>query len=181
MRNNDILCDYKRFIFEKVENRAHEMVDYSLLLNTLFNIPFKCYLAMDENRMEDAIDMREDFISELFDRKIDVSIVKDRYISVLEVLLALAIRMEKDILCDPMSDFDHSSDHFWVFLRNLGVEKYTNDRFLEGEVREKCEKFVRREYDRNGFGGIFPLKKCHNDVRKMEIWGQMMSYINENY
>lgn len=136
---------------------------------------------MDENRIEDAFDMREDFISEIFYKRFDTSVVSDRYASVLEVLLALAIRMEKDILCDPMSNVDHSIDHFWIFIRNLGIENCRNDAFSEAKVRDKCEKWIRREYDRNGVGSIFPLKKVKKDVRKMEIWGQMQSYVMENY
>lgn len=181
MRNNDILYKYETHLYEKVENDSHDIADYSKLLDTLFRIPFRSYIYMDNNRMEDASDMRFDYISELFNSKEDTSIIEDRYISVLEVLIALAIRMEKDILCDPMSENDHSSDHFWVFLRNLGVENDTNDDYFEENVRKKCEIWMTREYDFNGNGSIFPLKGNKNDARKMEIWTQMNIYILENY
>lgn len=181
MRNTDTLNEYKLFIFEKATDKHHELPDYSLLLNTLFNIPFRSYVPRDDNRIEDAIDMREDFSEEIFGEDRYYESVMDRYVSAFEVLLALAIRMEKDILCDPMSGIDHSTDHFWTFLRNLGIEKYTNDNFSEAIVRDKCEKWIHRTYQKDGTGGIFPLKKCKNDVRKMEIWGQMNMYIYENY
>lgn len=180
MRNADILRDYKVFLMENVQNRMHQLVDYSLLLNCLFDIPFRSYVEMDNNRIEDAIYMRKEYLYDDISRGIDVSIVEDRYVSVLEVLIALAKRMENDILCDPMEEIDHSADHFWLFLRNLGVERYSNGRFLEAEVRDKCEKWVRREYKKDGTGSIFPIRKPKNDQRKIEIWAQMHAYLMEN-
>lgn len=180
LKNGDILRDYKLFLMENVENKTHKIVDYSLLLNTLFDIPFRICIEMDNNRVDDALYMRNEFLEDDICRGIDVSNVENRQVSVFEVLFALAKRMENDILCDPMEEFDHSADHFWMMLRNLGVEKYSNGRFLEGEVREKVDKFVRREYGRDGFGSIFPVKNKKVDMRKLEIWEQMNVFLMEN-
>lgn len=181
MRNDDILRQYKAILFENVEDRAHQLADYCLLLNCLFNIPFKSFIAMDDNRIEDALYMRKECIDSEIGRRYDVSSVEDRYVSVFEVLFALSKRMENDFLCDPMEEIDHSRDHFWLFLRNLGVEKYSNDNFLETNVREKVEKWVRREYRKDGFGSIFPVRRPKKDMRTLQIWDQMSVYILENY
>ena len=181
MPGSDILNAYKRFLFENVENREHPLEDYCLLLNVLFNIPFKSYIDMDNNRIDDALYMREEYLSDDIYSRIDDSAIRDRYVSVFEVLFTLAKRMENDILCDPLEEVDHSADHFWMFLRNLDVEKYSNDRILEAEIRDKCEKWVRREYGKDGFGSIFPVKNSKNDMRHIEIWQQMSLYIRENY
>ena len=181
MRNSTILKDYKAFLMDEVENRTHKVVDYSLLLSVLFDIPFKAYVNMDNNRIEDAICMREEYLETDKMRGFDVSAVEDRYVSVFEVLFALAKRLENDILCDPMEEVDHSADHFWRFLKNLEVEKYSNGRFSEAIVRDKVEKWVRRDYKKNGFGSIFPVKGDKIDMRKLEIWDQMNRYLMENY
>lgn len=182
MRNGDILNDYEEHLMEIVEDKGHPMADYSLLIECLFRIPFESFHPMDNNRISDAKSMREEIISnEYRTSRIDATVVSDRYISVLEVLIALARRMENDILCDPMEEIDHTSDHFWVFLRNLDIEKYSNDNYKELNIRDKVEKWVRREYGKDGFGSIFPMKKPRNDMRKIEIWDQLGDYVMENY
>ena len=181
MENNDIVREYRTFLIDEVTDYRHEAADYCLLLNTLFDIPFRAYVEMDNNRIDDALDMRIEYISNQDYHRIDYSAVKNRFVSCLEVLISLAKRMENDILCDPMEEIDHSSDHFWMFLRNLDVEKYTNDRFLEAEIRLKVEKFIRREYKKNGVGSIFPVKSDKIDMRKLEIWDQMNRFLMENY
>lgn len=181
MPNNDILKDYEVFLMENVQNKTHSVTDYCLLLDILFNIPFKSHIDMDNNRIEDAYYMRKEYLSDDIFRRIDGSIIKDRYISVFEVLFALSKRMENDILCDPMEEIDHSADHFWLFLRNLGVEKYSNGRINEAEIRYKVEKWVNRDYEKDGTGSIFPVKGSKIDMRKVEIWQQMSIYIMENY
>ena len=182
MRNSDILDDYKGHLRGIIENRDHQMRDYSRLIDCLFKIPFESFHPMDNNRISDAKMMRDEILfNEHRTARVDISVVEDRYISVLEVLIALAHRMENDILCDPMSEIDHTSDYFWVFLRNLDVEQFENVRFNEINVREKVEKWVRREYEKDGFGSIFPMKKPRNDMRKIEIWNQLGDYVMENY
>jgi hypothetical protein len=34
---------------------------------------------------------------------------------------------------------------------------------------------------KSGLGGMFPLEDPREDQRAIEIWYQMMAYINENY
>ena len=182
MRNSDILEDYKGCLRSLVENDDHKMSEYCRLVDFLFKIPFESFHPMDNNRISDAKSMRDEIVhNEYGARRIDATIVLDRYISVFEVLIAIAHRMWNDILCDAMTEEDHTSDYFWEFLRNLDVEKYTNERFNELNVREKVEKWVRREYEKDGFGSIFPMKKPRNDMRKIEIWDQLGDYIMENY
>ena len=181
VRNNDILNDYWSFLCGEVENREHQMADYCLLMKILWKIPFKSFNPMDDNRIEDALDMRNEYLRDISRYRIDTSVVEDRYVSCLEVLISLAKRMENDILCDPMEEIDHSADHFWTFLRNLDVEKYSNDRISEAEINEKVTKWVRREYQKDGFGSIFPIRRPKNDMRKLEIWDQMSCYVMENY
>ena len=101
MRNGAILGEYFTYLMENVVNRTHSIVDYSMLLSTMFDIPFEIVLEMDENRVADVIVIRNDFVSEEFgDKRIDCSIIFDHKVSVFEVILAISKRMEHE-LCDP--------------------------------------------------------------------------------
>lgn len=178
MRNGDILKEYYCNLLEDVADSKHNLNDYCLLLNVLFDIPFTYSIEMDENRAFDAKTLRDDICNE-YDLQFDV--ILKRKISVLEVLIALAKRIETDILMDPMSGKDNSSTYFWEMLRNLGLEDLKNDVFSEAKVRFKVEKWLKREFDRDGFGSIFPLKRPKCDQRRIEIWSQMQAYLGENY
>ena len=64
---------------------------------------------------------------------------------------------------------------------NLGLDKFDDKHYNSDYVYEILGKFVRREYDFNGRGGLFPLKNVQNDQRKVEIYYQMLAYLSENY
>lgn len=181
MRNNDILDSYKDYLYNEVVDSEHNLADYSLLLSVLFDIPFESFNPMDNNRISDAFNMRMEYLDSEFGEKCDYFVVKDRYISVLEVLIALGKRLFWDIMCDPMLENDDSHLYFWEFLRNLDVEKYSNDNFKELNIRDKVKKWVCRDFKKDGSGSIFPLKKAKTDQRKEEIWNQMQCYLMENY
>lgn len=178
MRNGDILRNYVSSLLSMVEDKDHNLSDYSLLLEELYSIPFTCTIEMDLDRGRDAEILRNDICEEnglLFD------VILSRKISVLEVLIALARRIENDILADPMSGNDNSNHYFWEMLENLGVEKYKNDNFKVLNVHEKVEKWLDRDFKKDGNGSIFPLKHPKHDQRAIEIWAQMQAYLMENY
>lgn len=161
--------------------KGHDIYDYSMLLRRLYDIPFEVRVEMDENRRVDAMTMKMEYIESDFGPKTGENSLIGRYISVLEVLFALAKRMENDILGDPMTEIDNSSVYFWDMLRNLDVEKYRNDNFKRVNVDEKVCKWLRRDYSRDGKGSIFYVPRSKIDMRKEEIWVQMQSYIMKNY
>ena len=53
-----------------------------------------------------------------------------------------------------------------------------DSRFEKRFVDEKIERFLKREYKSNGDGGLFTVKKCKCDLRKVEIWYQMCWYLD---
>ncbi len=53
-------------------------------------------------------------------------------------------------------------------------------RFDEEAACDILCHFMRREYDECGQGGLFTLRNPRYDMRKMEIWYQMMGYLEEN-
>ena len=52
-------------------------------------------------------------------------------------------------------------------------------RMDEKRARAILERFLRREYEPDGRGGLFTIKSGRHDMRKIEIWYQMMWYLDE--
>lgn len=151
--------------------------EYCDLINYMYTVPFTYIIPSDVNRIKDANEFYSRYMYEYFSDE-ELNEDEDRFISVLEVLVALSVRVETDITGEPGND---SIDRwFWIMIRNLGLDEYSDDVFDEAEVYDILMVFMDRKYDRYGFGGLFPLENTVNDQRKVGIWEQFMEYLNEN-
>lgn len=154
--------------------------NYSSLMKKLHNTPFKWVIERDENRASDGLCYREFFFHSLDSEKIYRQFNEEMYpCSVLEMLVALAIRVDDEYIGDPSNP--HPENIFWEMCCNLGLENMKNDENFEAEFLKKINKFLEKDYDFNGKGGIFPVKHPKKDHRKIEIWSEMMEYLSENY
>lgn len=164
---------YLKWILKKVGCDAGDLKKYSKLFRILYEMEFYYLIPMDENRALDGIKLRRQYD---LDHKTTLY-SSEEPCSVLEMLIALAIRMENDILGDP--EDEHPEYWFWQFLDNLGILGYFDDVFgpsAAQDIEKKVQKFCDREYNYDGKGGIFPQKVAKNDQRKIEIWYQMQEY-----
>lgn len=148
---------------------------YDLLMRELFNSPFEVVLERDSNRIDDCLALRSQF---LYEKGIKGDFL-DFPPNILELLISLAIRIDNEYLGNPNDP--HPEIMFWEMICNLGLNKFDNSHFNSDLIYEILSIFVGRKYDKNGFGGIFPLKKSTQNVQKMEIASQMKAYLNENY
>jgi hypothetical protein len=134
----------------------------------------------DDNREKDGKKLREEYLDE-------TGVIGHQYLegicSVFEMLIALATRMEY-ILMDP-NEGDRTSKWFFEFIRNLDLEGFTDEDFVDRIALYKIDlvvdKMLERGYTHHGVGGIFPIRRTKNDQRKVEIWYQMQAYLDENY
>lgn len=170
--------NYENWLVERIgfeENR-----EYRKLIGTLHSIPFLSRISRDRNREDDGLMLREEFCSEmgLSGDEVD-QFTNERPCSVLEMLIALAIRVDNEWIGDPGEA--HPEEFFWEMLVNLGLAKYHNRHFHEFLVENIVLKWLDREFEPDGKGSIFPLKHPHRDQRNIEIWSQMLAYVNENY
>ena len=72
---------------------------------------------------------------------------------------------------------------FWKLVENLELKQYTDNIYeisIEEEVDEVLDRLINRTYERDGSGGLFPLRQDPRDQRKVEILYQMSSYLLEN-
>lgn len=158
---------------------------YCLLLTYLYNIDF--YILEDvqgneQNRIIDAMDLKVEFCET--HPEIDPDQMFRNRPSVLEVLVALARRIDDDIMYDPRVGLN-ASKWFWEIIQNLHMEGFTDDNYnynwSTDDIDILMERCMDRMYDKNGNGSLFPLKNPTFDPRNVEIWTQMQAWLNENY
>lgn len=153
---------------------------YNKLLHVLHDIEFTYSLPMDGNRADDGINLRyrfgyeNDYPEPLIANELDV-----RPCSVLEMMVALVVRLEEQIMVNPDIG-DRTGYWFWHMISNLHISGFTDDNFDEQIVRGAIEIFLDRKYAKNGDGGLFTVNKRKCDMRNVEIWYQMCWYITEN-
>jgi hypothetical protein len=69
----------------------------------------------------------------------------------------------------------------WVLLNNLGLHRAADplSRRSVKRVNDILDRCMWRTYSPDGRGGFFPLESPQQDQTEVEIWYQMMAYINE--
>ena len=130
---------------------------------------------MDANRADDGVALRRVFT---FKNGIDTDISEyiDGPSSVLEMMLSLSIRIE-ELMDDPKIG-DRTGQWFWQMIVNLGLGSMTDNRFDAKKVDEIIVKFLERKYEPDGRGNIFYIRNCDYDLRTIDLWVQMLWYLN---
>lgn len=153
---------------------------YYLLCGELHKYPFKWIIERDENRAIDGAILR----SRYGDCAGDCLLEPDDYsCSIFEMIIALSERMKDELMQE--DDDDDCSKYFWEIIHNLGLDvlddEHYDEKYGNMDVKLAVDMINNRTFKRNGYGGMFPLNgKCKNQ-KKVEIWYQMMTYIDENY
>lgn len=160
------LIDSKRFA---------KQVSYRKLLMRLHDIEFTWFIPRDDNRADDGIQLRRRFALVREDLSLQ------RYLqgpcSVLEMMVALAIRCEETIMDDVLMG-NRTGQWFWGMVHNLGLSPMNDSKFDREFVDDIISRFLNREYEPNGKGGLFTVKHCDSDMRTVEIWCQLSWYLD---
>ena len=176
MFQDQIINDYFEWLWNFTKCRGHSQ--NRKIITLLHNIEFRYSIPMDANREEDGIDLRYRFITEVGIPKNyqEVYAYLDGPCSVLEMMIALAIRCEESIMDDPDIG-DRTSEWFWLMMKNLGLDYMSDRKFDRDIAEEKISIFLDRRYKRNGEGGLFVVNG-RRYLRKVEIWYQMCWYLD---
>ena len=176
MFRDQIINDYFEWLWNFTKCRGHSQ--NRKIITLLHNIEFRYSIPMDANREEDGIDLRYRFVTEVGIPKNyqEVYGYLDGPCSVLEMMIALAIRCEESIMDDPDIG-DRTSEWFWLMMKNLGLDYMSDRKFDRDIAEEKISIFLDRRYKRNGEGGLFVVNG-RRDLRKVEIWYQMCWYLD---
>lgn len=145
------------------------------LLMKLHNIEFVYSIPKDENRAADGIGLRRRFASTKDYG--DLSEYLGGPCSVLEMMVALAIRCEENIMDDPGIG-DRTKQWFWEMIANLGLNGMYDSIFDRRVVEDAVARLLNREYEPDGRGGLFRVRHCDTDLRTVEIWYQLCWYLD---
>ena len=156
-------------------DRFAKSITYRQLFETLHETEFVYFVPHDENRAEDGIALRYRFC--FFHNCENLQHYLNGPCTVLEMMVALAIRCEERIMSDPERG-DRTSQWFWEMINSLGLGAMTDYNFNEQFVNRTISKFLNREYAPNGKGGLFTIRRWDRDARTAEIWHQLMAYLN---
>lgn len=101
--------------------------------------------------------------------------------SLFEAIVALAYKCDLDVMYDADIGARYSV-WFHHFIENLfdGRARLAEERMEEDEIIDICVRFMNREYERDGSGGMFPIKHDRRDQRRIHLWLQMNMWLVEN-
>ena len=151
---------------------------FRTLLHFLHDVEFTYILPMDGNRAEHGIELRYRFgYEKSYSSPMIATYLDDRPCSILEMMVALATTCEKRIMHDPEFG-DRSGLWFWDMIKNLGLRRMDDEHFDEEYVSEVITRFLDRQYERNGAGGLFTVNNTDCDLRTVDIWYQMCWYLD---
>lgn len=169
------LCEYADY--DAYRNSSK----YRNLLNYLYQVDYIPLHDRDINRALDGQRLRYRFGSdEGLSDEIISSELDYRACSLLEMMIALAIRIEDDVMYDPEMGL-RVAKWFWKMVNNLGLTDMKDTHYYEPTVEEVVSIFLAGKYEANGAGGLFKLNNPPYDLRTHEIWDQMNRYLLEKY
>lgn len=180
MTRNDIINNYFDWLYKLVcDKRYSKSISYKKLLMHLHNTTFRYSIPKDQNRADDGLDLRYRFaLSQGYERSPRVIMdCLEGPCSVLEMMVALSIRCEENIMDDPNIG-DRTSQWFWGMVTNLGLGAMTDSRYDKIFVDNTVNRFLDRDYEPDGHGGLFTIRHCDRDLRNVEIWYQLCWYLD---
>lgn len=146
---------------------------YWSLVRQLYRKEFVWFIPNDDNRVEDCLELRQEFINteRIEDPDSDWFYLDP---SMLELLLVLsrALSFEAE---------GEARDWFWRLIENVVHKPYSDaDPLPQEEFDYIFDLVILRLYNRNGSGGgLFPLRRATKDQRNVELWYQLNAYLLE--
>lgn len=174
---DDIREEYFEWLYNYIcMGRAHHPdISYKKMFKVLFDTEFTFSIPNDVNRAKDGEGLRSRFAL----IKNNNHIINDLAgpCSVLEMMIALAVRCEETIMTDTRYG-DRTGQWFWNMMSDLGISFMIDERFDPDFLYKRLGILLNREYEANGRGGLFYIPGCEEDLRKVEIWTQLCWYLN---
>ena len=91
--------------------------------------------------------------------------------------MAVAIRCEENIMDDPAVG-DRTGQWFRGMVVNMGLGDMYNSNYNKRVVDDAINCMLDRTYAADGKGGLFTVRHCDRDIRTVEIWYQLLWYLD---
>ena len=140
---------------------------YRKLLTFLHDTEFVYFVPYDENRAADGESLRYHYC--LVNGCEALEWCLEGPCSVLEMMIALAIRCEEDIMVNPEMG-NRTAQWFWNMISTMGLASCHDGNFDRVLVEDVVDRFLKREYEPNGRGGLFYVRDWDPDVCKKILW-----------
>ena len=179
MIEHRINADYFDWLYDGIcGDRYSKNISYRKLLEHLHSIDFRYSIANDRNRANDGKSLRYSFaLSQGCEEEPElITEYLEGPCSVFEMMVALAQRCES--LMDDPKIGDRTGQWFWGMISNLGLNGMSDDHYDKEYVDEVIENFLNRDYCPDGKNGLFTIRDCEYDLRKVEIWYQLCWYLD---
>lgn len=185
MIKEDIIKDqyfnYLLSLIDEVRPYADPGITFHKLCAKLHSMPFNWSLMMDENRANDGKSMRYRFTvayGYFGEEKILVKDILDGPCSMLEMMIALAVRIEENIMDDPAYG-NRTRQWFSEMIMSLGLNGLIDWCYDESVVDKAIERFENKDFEPDGKGSLFTIKGTNRYLKDVEIWIQAMAYLND--
>lgn len=174
MTEAELNLDYFDWMCQLVSDERYTGgLSYRKLFAHLHGIDFQYSMPMDGNRAGDGIDFRYRFGYENnIDDYVITEYLDNRPCSVFEMMVALAFRCEESIMADPDIG-DRTGQWFMEMIDSLGLDDMNDAQFDAAYTDAVIFRFMNRNYQPNGKGGLFTIEDRTQDMRSAEIWKQM--------
>lgn len=172
-RINDL---YFKWLCDLVCGRRYsKQVSFKKLLIRLYNTEFTYIMPKDKSRAENGVYLRY-----RFSLRENCSEAQDYLLgpcSILEMMIALSLDCEESIMTDTRLG-DRTGQWFWGMIVSLGLGSMTDNRYDEEYVEAVLTRFLERDYEPDGKGGLFTIRNCKYDLREVEIFCQLCWYLD---
>ena len=169
-RSNRYFRTICRLVYDNKYGQSYTKLFEYLYLRDFYWDNTDLALQLDSNRARDGIDLRY---------KYGCSNDISDPCSVLEMLIALAVRIENQYMTS-YDEGDRTGQWFWVMISNLGLNRLDDDNFDEDMADLLVDRFLNREYCEDGSeGGLFVIERPFQDLREIDIWTQANWYLGE--
>lgn len=149
---------------------------YERLFTALYGMEFVWRHPMDRNRAFDALELRNLYFEETGHKALNTFANSN----VLELIISIARRM--NFICSSFNE-DKTKIIFWRLIANLDLAMMSDPEYNrsggDSRVHSIIDRFLNRQYEPTGEGGLFPMQNPREDQREVEIWYQMNQYLSD--
>jgi hypothetical protein len=164
MINND--CNTQALYYRWLLSLIDVRLGYDDVLKSMHSVEFHEKIPNDDNRAQDGLELRSEFTVQKGHTLVHSPC------TFLEMCIGLSRRLYLNAMSTPAVT-NPIGYWFWTLIDNMELT-------YEDETRHIFIDVVERSYSRYGEGGLFPLSDPDRDQREVEIWYQMMAWLDEN-